>query len=134
MLTSDNWCPIYCIKVVFFTSRDTLAIFFFCKRILCTNLCCIGLSSDNALVADYAPKTEVIQTLARYLSNLTLTDEEGIGFCRLPEGKIPHGFHLLYKRCSKRSVYEISPGFTTVLCKENSWRSDGRNKESRESV
>ena len=121
-------------KSSFFTSRDTLPIFFFCKRILCTNLCCIGLSSDNALVADYAPKTEVIQTLARYLSDLTLTDEEGIGFCRLPEGKIPHGFHLLYKRCSKRSVYEISPGFTTILCKENSWRSDGRNKESRESV
>ena len=134
MLTSDNWCPIYCIKVVFFTSRDTLPIFFFCKRILCTNLGFIGLSSDNALVADYAPKTGVIQTLARYLSDLTLTDEEGIGFCRLPEGKIPHGFHLLYKRCSKRSVYEISPGFTTILCKENSWRSDGRNKESRESV
>ena len=90
--------------------------------------------TDNALVADYAPKPEVIQTLARYLFDLTLTDEEGIGFCRLPEGKIPHGFHLTYKRCSKRSVYEISPGFTTILSKENSWRSDGLNKESRESV
>ena len=49
-------------------------------------------------MADYAPTTEVIQTLARYLSDLTLTDEEGIGFCRLPEGKIPLGFHLIYKR------------------------------------
>ncbi|CAH3028510.1 unnamed protein product, partial [Porites evermanni] len=89
---------------------------------------------DNALVADYAPKTEVIQTLARYLSDLTLTGEEGIGFCQLPEEKIPHGFHLTYRRCSKRSVYEISPGFTTILSKENSWRSDGLNKESREST
>ena len=85
-------------------------------------------------MADYAPTTEVIHILARYLSNLTLTDEEGIGFCRLPEGKIPTGFHLIYKRCSKRSVNEISPGFTTILSKENYWRSDERNKVSRESV
>ena len=94
----------------------------------------IDLSSDSAVGADYAPKTEVIKTLATYLSELTLTEEEGIGFCRLPEVKIPQGFHLTYKRCSKRSVYEISPGFTTILSKESSWRSDGLNNESRESV
>ena len=135
MLTSDNECPIYCIKVVFLPAEIPCPYFSSVNEYFA--LICVALVShhaDNALVADYAPKAEEIQTLARYVSDLTLTDEEGIGFCRLPEEKIPRGFHLTYKRCSKRSVYEISPRFTTILSKENSWRSDGLNKESRESV
>ena len=92
------------------------------------------LSSDLALATDYVPKEEVIQTLAKYLSELTLTEERGVKFCRLPEKKLPQGFHVTYKRCSKRSVYEIWPGFTTILSKESSWRTDGLDEDPRESV
>ena len=92
------------------------------------------LSSDFALATDYVPQEEVIQTLAKYLSELTLTEERGVKFCRLPEKKLPQGFHVTYKRCSKRSVYEIWPGFTTILSKESSWRTDGLDEDSRESV
>ena len=128
-------CQISCMKVVLLAAEIPRPYFSSVNESfaqICDAL--VSHHADNALVADYAPKTEVIQTLARYVSDLTLTDEEGIGFCRLPEGKIPTGFHLIYKRCSKRSVYEISPGFTIILSKENSWRSDGRKEESRESV
>ena len=59
------------------------------------------LSSDLALATDYVPQEEVIQTLAKYLSELTLTEERGVKFCRLPEKKLPQGFHVTYKRCSK---------------------------------
>ena len=128
-------CQISCTKAVLLAAEIPRSYFFSVNEsfaLICDAL--VSHHADNALVADYAPKTEVIQTLARYVSDLTLTGEEGIGFCRLPERKIPHGFHLTYRRCSKRSVYEISRGFTTILSKENSWRSDGLNKESRESV
>ena len=128
-------CQIPCTKVVLLAAEIPRSYFSPVNESFA--LICVALVShhaDNALLADYAPKAEVIQTLARYVSDLTLTDEEGIGFCRLPEGKIPHGFHLIYKRYSKRSVYEISPGFTIILSKENSWRSDGRKEDSRESV
>ena len=128
-------CQISCMKVVLLAAEIPRPYFSSVNESfaqICDAL--VSHHADNALVADYAPKTKVIQILAKYLSDLTLTDEEGIEFCRLPEGKIPHGFHLIYKRCSKRSVYEISPGFTIILSKENSWRSDGRKEESRESV
>ena len=110
------YVPKFLYESSFVSSRDTSPNFSSVNEsfaLICDAL--VSHHADNALVADYAPKTEVIQTLARYVSDLTLTDEEGIGFCRLPEGKIPHGFHLTYRRCSKRSVYEISPGFTTIL-------------------
>lgn len=47
------------------------------------------LTSDFALATDYVPKEEVIQTFAKYLSELTLTEERGVKFCRLPKKKLP---------------------------------------------
>ena len=94
-------CQISCMKVVLLAAEIPRPYFSSVNEsfaLICDTL--VSHHADNALVADYAPKTEVIQTLARYVSDLTLTDEEGIGFCRLPEGKIPHGFHLTYRRCS----------------------------------
>ena len=70
--------------------------------------------------------------LSIYLSELSLTnDDEEI--C-LPERDIPEGFHLIYNRCCKRSQYEITAGFTIILSKERSWRSDAITEETRESV
>lgn len=59
------------------------------------------LSSDFALATDYVPKEEVIQTLAKYLSELTLTEERGVKFCRLPEKKLPTDFMSLIKGVPK---------------------------------
>ena len=92
-----------------------------------------SLFLDSALATDYVPKAEAIHVLSRYLSGLTLTDEDGFAL-RLPEGNIPAGFHLIHKRCSKRSLYEIIPGFAIILSKENSWRSNVTTEESRVSV
>lgn len=85
------------------------------------------------MVTDYVPKEESIRALSAYLSELTITDERGSGI-RLPETNKPEGFHLIHKRCSRRSLYEISEGFPIIFSKESSWRSDGTTEESRESV
>ena len=72
--------------------------------------------------------------MSRYVSKLTLTDEDGLGGLCLPDLNIPEGFHLIQKRLSKRSLYEFIPGFTIILSKERSWRSGMSTVESRESV
>lgn len=78
------------------------------------------------------PHEEEMRALSIYLSELSLTnDDEDI--C-LPERDIPEGFHLIYNRCCKRSQYEITAGFTIILSKERSWRSDAITEETRESV
>ena len=91
------------------------------------------LSLDSALATDYVPNEEARQTLAKYLSELTLTDGDGFEIC-LPEINTPEGFYLIHKRCSQRSLYKVSPGFAVILSKESSWRSDMSTEESRESV
>lgn len=97
-------------------------------------LCVICLSIDCALSAVYAPKEEVRHALSRYLSGLTLTDEDAFGL-RLPENEIPEGFYLIHKRSSMRSMYsDIRPGFAIILSKECSWRGDCTEEEPREKV
>lgn len=93
----------------------------------------IRLVSDCALDKNYAPKGEERRIFSRYLSKLTLSGENGIGIC-LPEEEIPDGFHLNFKRCSKRSFYEISQGFKVLLSKETSWSSDEKFEKATESV
>lgn len=89
--------------------------------------------SDSAFVTDYVPKEEVRHVLSRYLSELTLTGEDSLELC-LPDGNIPDGFHLIHKRCSRRSLYSIRPGFAIILSEENTWTSDGTTEESKTSV
>ena len=64
---------------------------------------------------------------------MTLTEENGLEIC-LPEKNPPEGFHLIHKRRSERSLYEIYPGFAVIFSKESSWRSDILTEDSRESV
>ena len=94
--------------------------------------CAICISLDSALITDYVPTEETRQTLSRYLSKLTFS-EDGSEIC-LPEENTPEGFHLIHNRCSKRSMYEISPGYPIILSKESSWESDVSTEMSRESV
>ena len=79
------------------------------------------------------PKEDERHALSRYLSELTLMDEHGFEIC-LPQMDIPNGFHLIHKRCSRRSLYEFNDGFAVILSRESSWRSDVAAEESRESV
>ena len=85
------------------------------------------------MVTDYVPKEESRRALSAYLSELTITDERGSGI-RLPETNKPEGFHLIHRRCSRRSLFEISEGFAIIFSKERSWRGDRTKEESRESV
>lgn len=39
----------------------------------------------------------------------------------IPKADIPEGFHLIHKRCSKRTEYTSSVGFTIILSKEKAW-------------
>ena len=93
--------------------------------------CLVCLAIDSALGTDYVPEEETRQVLSRYLSKLTLTD--GDDLC-LAKSSIPEGFHLIHRQCSKRSLCETSEGFTAILSKESTWRSDMIAEESRESV
>lgn len=88
---------------------------------------------ENAEASDYVPNEDVRRVLSRYLSGLTLTNDDPFGL-RFPEEEIPDGFHLIYKRSSKRTVYSTKPGFSIILSKESSWRSDVAEERSRESV
>ncbi|XP_022808825.1 uncharacterized protein LOC111345809 isoform X2 [Stylophora pistillata] len=81
---------------------------------------------------EYAPEEEVICVLAKYLSWLTLADDDPFGLI-LHENQIPKGFQLTHKRLSKRNVYRSKPGFSVILSKETSWSAestDGRYRES----
>ena len=88
---------------------------------------------DSALVTDYVPKEEARQALSRYLSQFALANEDSLEL-RPPEMTIPEGFHLIHNRCSKRCLYEISPGFAVILSEESSWEGDEKTEESRTSV
>ena len=88
---------------------------------------------DSALVTDYVPNEESRQALSRYLSHFALTDEDDL-VLRQPEMDIPEGFHLIHNRCSKRCLYEMSPGFAVILSEESSWNSNKRTEESRKTV
>ncbi|XP_022807422.1 uncharacterized protein LOC111344458 isoform X2 [Stylophora pistillata] len=81
----------------------------------------------------YKPEEEVIRVLARYLSGLTLKDDDPFGL-RLPENEMPQGFRLIHKRLSKRNVYTSKPGFSVILSKEISWSADATNGSYREST
>ena len=86
------------------------------------------------MVIDYVPKEEARRVLSTYLSEITVTDEDAGSELRLPEMSKPEGFHLIHKRCSRRSLYEISEAFAIILSGESTWRSDGTTEEFRESV
>lgn len=85
------------------------------------------------MAIDYVPKEDVRNVLSQYLSGLTLTEDD-VFRLRLPEKKIPDGFHLIHMRSSKRTVYTTKPGFSVILSKESSWRSVVAEERSRESV
>ena len=87
------------------------------------------------MAIDYVPKEDVRRVLSQYLSGLTLTNDDPFGL-RLPEKEIPEGFHLLFKRSSKRTVYttKARPGFTIIYSKERSWRRVIPEERSRETV
>jgi len=89
--------------------------------------------ADSALVTDYVPNEESRQALSRYLSHFALTDEDDL-VLRQPEMDIPEGFHLIHNRCSKRCLYEMSPGFAVILSEESSWNSNKRTEESRKTT
>ena len=93
----------------------------------------VYLATESALLEDYAPEEEARNSLSRYLSGLTFTDEDDFGL-RLPEKDIPEGFHLIHKRSSKRTKYTTNPGFAIIVSKESSWRSDITGEEFWESV
>ena len=88
---------------------------------------------DSGLHTDYVPNDEETQALSKFLSELSLTDV-GANEISLSSENMPEEFHLIYNRCCKRTQYEISPGFTIILSKERSWRSDAITEETRESV
>lgn len=79
------------------------------------------------------PNDEETQALSKFLSELSLTDVDE-NEISLSSANMPEEFHLVYNRCCKRTQYEISPGFTIILSKERSWRSDAITEETRESV
>ncbi|KAL9975391.1 hypothetical protein ACROYT_G012548 [Oculina patagonica] len=89
--------------------------------------------TENAEASHYVPSEDVRRVLSRYLSGLILTKDDPFGL-RLPEEEIPEGFHLIYKRSSKRTVYTTKPGFSIILSKESSWRGDVAEERSREST
>lgn len=84
----------------------------------------INEHAGRAKTVDYKPKEEVIRVLARYLSGLTLTDDDPFGLILPGEYEMPKGFHLIHKRLSKRNVYTSKPGFSVILSKETSWSAD----------
>ena len=88
---------------------------------------------DSGLHTDYVPNDEETQALSKFLSELSLTDVDE-NEISLSSENMPEEFHLVYNRCCKRTQYEISPGFTIILSKERSWRSDAITEETRESV
>lgn len=88
---------------------------------------------DGAVAIDYVPGEDERRVLCQYLSELTLTEDDAFGL-RLPEKKMPEGFHLIHKRSSKRTVYTTKPGFSIILSKESSWRSVLAEERSRETV
>ncbi|XP_068741460.1 uncharacterized protein [Montipora capricornis] len=67
---------------------------------------------------DFVPKDDIRNTLLRYLSKVTFSDEDDFGL-RLPDEKLPDGFQLQLMRCSKRAVYSFSEEFSIVLSKGN---------------
>ncbi|XP_022800252.1 uncharacterized protein LOC111338099 [Stylophora pistillata] len=89
--------------------------------------------TGNATDLDHVPKEDVIRVLADYLSEITLKEDDSFGL-KLPEKKIPEGFHLIHKRFSKRIVYKSKPGFSVILSRERSWRFAANDKGSREST
>ena len=95
---------------------------------------CYLFATESGMVIDYVPKEEIRRVLSTYLSEITVTDQDAGSELHLPEMNKPEGFHLIHKRCSRRSLYEISEAFAIILSEENTWRSDGTTEESRESV
>ncbi|PFX13629.1 putative serine/threonine-protein kinase pats1, partial [Stylophora pistillata] len=94
----------------------------------------INEHAGRAKTVDYKPKEEVIRVLARYLSGLTLTDDDPFGLILPGEYEMPKGFHLIHKRLSKRNVYTSKPGFSVILSKETSWSADVTGGSCRDSA
>ena len=94
---------------------------------------CICVETGNATDLNHVPKEDVISVLADYLSGMTLVEDDPFGL-KLPEKKIPEGYHLTHKRFSKRIVYKSKPGFSITLSRELSWSLAVTDERSRESV
>ena len=95
---------------------------------------CYLFATESGMVIDYVPKEEARHVLSTYLSGITVTGQNAGSELHLPEMNKPEGYHLIHKRCSRRSLYEISEAFAIILSKESTRRSEGKTEESRESV
>ena len=95
---------------------------------------CYLFATESGMVIDYVPKEEVRRVLSTYLSEITVTDQDAGSELHLPEMNKPEGFHLIHKRCSRRSLYEISEAFAVILSEESSWEGDEKTRENRTSV
>ena len=73
---------------------------------------------DSGFHMDFVPEDDIRSTLLRYLSKVTFSDEDDFGL-RLPDEKLPEGFQLVFKRCSKRTVYRLSEDFSIIIAKES---------------
>ena len=73
---------------------------------------------DSGFHMDFVPEDDIRSTLLRYLSKVTFSDEDDFGL-RLPDEKLPEGFQLVFKRCSKRAVYRLSEDFSIIIAKES---------------
>ncbi|XP_068694045.1 uncharacterized protein [Montipora foliosa] len=74
--------------------------------------------ADSGFHMDFVPQDDVRNTLLKYLSKVTFSDEDDFGL-RLPDEKLPDGFKLSFMRCSKRAVYVFSKEFSIILSKES---------------
>ena len=89
-------------------------------------------SSDNVIAnKSDVHETEATNLLSQYLSKLTFTDDDGL---RLPDEELPEGFLFNHRRCSRRTLYSLRPGFTMIVSKEQSWSSDCKEEDRRETV
>ncbi|XP_068691128.1 uncharacterized protein [Montipora foliosa] len=74
--------------------------------------------ADSGFHMDFVPEDDIRSTLLRYLSKVTFSDEDDFGL-RLPDEKLPEGFQLVFKGCSKRAVYHLSEDFSIIIAKES---------------
>ena len=86
---------------------------------------------DAFLEANGVHEREATALLSQYLSKLKFTDAQGLV---LPREKLPQGYLFNHNRCSKRTRYTPSPGFSMVVSREVTWISDGNEEETRKTV
>lgn len=75
------------------------------------------LDSDLVMVMEYVFNEQVRYVLVRYLFQLILVDEIGLGIFQFLEN-IFEGFYLIYKRLCERILFKIKLGFVIIFFKE----------------